>query len=119
MRILPLSQELTERLKGVFPFFVPVKIPRNTYPDMEQEGLTVAVTAMLITHKDTPADKVTTLLDRLFPAAGNRAGGLSQVRYDGRYRGPDLLRRGLRHPQNTRRVKDSLNRCRIGIAFIR
>lgn len=66
VKLVPLEEEVTDTLKQRFPFFIPVRIPRNTYPDMEQEGLTVAVTAMLIAHRDTKNERVEFLLETIF-----------------------------------------------------
>lgn len=66
VKLIPLEEEVTDALKQRYPFFIPVHIPRNTYPDMEQEGLTVAVTAMLIAHRDTKNERVEFLLETIF-----------------------------------------------------
>jgi len=36
IRLVPLPPEAAEELHRRYPFFVPVRIPRNTYPDMEK-----------------------------------------------------------------------------------
>ena len=66
IRLIPLPTAVADELHDRYPFFIPVRIPRNTYPDMEQDGLTVAVTAMLIAHKDTPDARVELVVETLF-----------------------------------------------------
>lgn len=65
VRLVPLRQQTVAELRKRYPFLIPIRIPRNTYPDMEQDGLTVGVTAMLIARRDAPDERVELLLDAL------------------------------------------------------
>jgi TRAP transporter TAXI family solute receptor len=66
VRLIPLSQPTINELRKRYPFLIPIRIPRNTYPDMEQDGLTVGVTAMIIARHDAPDARVELLLDTVF-----------------------------------------------------
>ncbi|MBW2532754.1 MAG: TAXI family TRAP transporter solute-binding subunit [Deltaproteobacteria bacterium] len=66
VRLIPLDQATIVELRKRYPFLIPIRIPRNTYPDMEQDGLTVGVTAMMIARSDAPDERVELLLDTLF-----------------------------------------------------
>lgn len=64
--LVPLDQETVAKLRERHPYFLPLEVPPNTYPGMKAKRLTVQVTAMLITHRDTPGKRVETLLSQLF-----------------------------------------------------
>lgn len=66
VRLVPVDQQTIAELRRKYPFLIPIRIPRNTYPDMDQDGLTVGVTAMLIAHQDAPDDRVELLLETLY-----------------------------------------------------
>jgi TRAP transporter TAXI family solute receptor len=65
-RLLPISSKEIVELQKKYPFFVPVKIPANTYSWLNQTLETAGVTATLITHKDTPDNEVTSMMKTLF-----------------------------------------------------
>lgn len=71
VRLIPLSQPTIGELRKRYPFLIPIRIPRNTYPDMEQDGQTVGVTAMIVARQDAPDKRVEILLDTLFSELGS------------------------------------------------
>jgi TRAP transporter TAXI family solute receptor len=64
--LIPLDQATVEKLIARDPFFTRLSLPAKTYPGMEQPRVTVQVTAMLVTHRDTPAARVKSLLTNLY-----------------------------------------------------
>jgi TRAP transporter TAXI family solute receptor len=66
IRLVPLGEEVVAKLLAKHPFFVRVPIPARTYPDQSEAVLTVAVTAMLITNRTTPAVRVEQFLEHLY-----------------------------------------------------
>lgn len=59
---LGMQKQLSERMPYLFEFV----IPRNTYLGLDQDVPTMGMTAMLITHGDTPDEQVKIVLDTLF-----------------------------------------------------
>ena len=84
--LVPLDRSTVEALTARYPFFTALALPARTYPGVTEERLTVQVTAMLVTHKDTPAARVKTLLTTLFASVGELAQGSLQAYYISRER---------------------------------
>lgn len=57
-KILPISQEVIEKLEKDYPFYAKVTIPGATYKGEPNDRETVAVKAMLIVHRDLSPDLV-------------------------------------------------------------
>ncbi len=66
MRLVPLGAEVVKNLVAEHPFFVAARLPAKTYAGQEEAIATVAVTALLVTHRDTPDVRVKQLLDHLY-----------------------------------------------------
>ena len=64
--LVPLAPGTVDKLRVRHPYLAPLELPANTYPSVKDKRLTVQVTAMLVAHRDAPADKVRTLLETLF-----------------------------------------------------
>ncbi len=66
MSLVSMDSDLMAELRERHPFFVSLKIPRGTYPHLEHDVATVGVTAMLVTHSQTPDATVDLLMQQLF-----------------------------------------------------
>jgi TRAP transporter TAXI family solute receptor len=66
IRLLSMDPEAREKLLSLRPYYVPLTLPANTYPGQDEAVQTLSVTAMLITHQETPDAKVEELLGGLF-----------------------------------------------------
>jgi TRAP transporter TAXI family solute receptor len=77
--LVPLDQATVEKLIARDPFFTRLSLPAKTYPGMEQPRVTVQVTAMLVTHRDTPAARVKSLLTNLYSHVGELTRGSLQA----------------------------------------
>ncbi|WP_372364680.1 TAXI family TRAP transporter solute-binding subunit [Candidatus Uabimicrobium sp. HlEnr_7] len=60
---------------------IAINIPKNTYSYARKEVNTVGVTAMIVTHKDTPKEKVQQFLDTLFKNVSTMTQQSSQANY--------------------------------------
>jgi len=65
-RLVSLGPDLVKRLTEHHPFFIPVTIPARTYPGLTEDCVTVGVTAMVVTHKETTSVRVMAFLEHLF-----------------------------------------------------
>lgn len=72
VRLISMSENTVQKITRKHPFFIRIKVAQNAYTGEKDEILTVGVISMLITHKDTPDEKVKLILDKLF-------GNLSQI----------------------------------------
>ena len=81
IHLISLDDALFEEVKRRYPFLVPVSLPRNTYPGMAEDCRTVAVTATIVTHKDTPNHRVKAFLDHLFANVDALSRGSLQAYY--------------------------------------
>lgn len=84
--LVPLDRATVERLTTQHPSFAALTLPARTYPGVDEERLTVQVTAMLVTHKDTPAARVKTLLTTLYASVAELSRGSLQAYYISRER---------------------------------
>jgi len=66
IRLVSIGKPVVERLKSEHPFFIPVRIPGNSYEGIEGEVQTVGVTAMLVAHADAPDGQVKAFMQHLF-----------------------------------------------------
>ena len=66
IHLISLDDALFKEVTRRYPFLVPVTLPQKTYSGMGEECRTVAVTATIVTHKDTPDHRVKAFLDHLF-----------------------------------------------------
>ena len=66
LKLISLDEGLRDRVLAQHPFFIPITIPANSYPGVDEDYRTVGVTAMLVTHQATPADKIEDFLGHLF-----------------------------------------------------
>ncbi len=58
VRILPMEQDVFDKLKEEYPFFEAVTIPGNTYKGMADDALVVGVATIMMVNKDVPEDVV-------------------------------------------------------------
>ncbi|MEW6228543.1 MAG: TAXI family TRAP transporter solute-binding subunit, partial [Bacillota bacterium] len=49
-----------------YPWYFPITVPKGTYPNQNEDVLTVAVANVLICHKDLPEDLVYNLVKTLY-----------------------------------------------------
>ncbi|MFC2059319.1 TAXI family TRAP transporter solute-binding subunit [Chloroflexota bacterium] len=56
--ILEIPDDVYSKLKGDYPFYVPITIPAGTYSGMNEDVDSVAVLAMLVTSADVPEDVI-------------------------------------------------------------
>ncbi len=56
IKIIPVPDEIYQKLKEQYPFYAKVVIPAGTYSDVTEDVQTVAVMSMLLVHKDVPED---------------------------------------------------------------
>ena len=66
IRMVSLDKKHIKKLTKKYPFFIPVEISQKAYAGVQDNVSTVGVTAMLITHKDTPENDVKLLLNNIF-----------------------------------------------------
>lgn len=66
VRILPIAGADLTKLQAQAPFYANVTLPAGTYGGVDQPVSTVAVTAVLMTRADVPADDVASLLRVIF-----------------------------------------------------
>jgi TRAP-type uncharacterized transport system substrate-binding protein len=61
-----LDNSVIERLVTENPGLLRLTLPANTYPEQTAQVTTVAATALLVTHSDTPQAEVSLLLPLIF-----------------------------------------------------
>ncbi len=66
IRLLPMSAKGIAELAEIGRFFPKMVIPANTYQDQTEAVPSLGVTAMVVTHKDTPEEKINGLLEMIF-----------------------------------------------------
>ena len=66
IRLIPVDGDTRAALVSSDPAYVPLEIPGGTYGDMKAGVATVGVTALLLTHVDTPSEIVVRVLTVLF-----------------------------------------------------
>lgn len=66
LALVPIEGEAAERLVVEHPFFSRVTIPRSTYSEQEEDVRTLGVTALVVTHRETPDEQVQGFLALLF-----------------------------------------------------
>lgn len=66
VRILPITGQDKAKLQAIAPFYANVTLPAGTYGGVDAPVETVAVTAVLMTRADVPADDVASLLRIIF-----------------------------------------------------
>ena len=81
IHLISLDEALFGEIERRYPFLIPVTLPQKTYPDMGEECRTVAVTATIVTHKDTPDHRVKAFLDHLFANVDALSRGSLQAYY--------------------------------------
>ena len=79
-RLLPLDPHAVEAIQEEVHGTLPLVIPARTYPGQDGPVPTVASTALLVTHADTPDAIVTSLLEVLFTTGSEPARGVSAAR---------------------------------------
>lgn len=79
LKLLPVDGDLLATLRRDRPSLLPIELPRRTYPGVTAPVPTVQVTAMLITHKDTPGGRVQLLLRQLFANVEQLSRGSAQA----------------------------------------
>lgn len=66
--LLPLSQDVIERMRSKFPFFKPAVIPKGTYKGQDADIPTVGIDGLLLCHDSMPESIVYELTRTLFSA---------------------------------------------------
>lgn len=66
IRIVPIGEDILEKLAPDYPFYVRMVIPQGTYTGLDQDVESVAVMAMLVVRADLSADFVYNLAKLLF-----------------------------------------------------
>jgi len=56
VKIIPVPDEVYQKLKEQYPFYAQVVIPAGTYKGVDTDVQTVAVMSMLLVHQDVPED---------------------------------------------------------------
>jgi TRAP transporter TAXI family solute receptor len=79
-RLLPLDPEAVERIVAEVHGLIPLAIPARTYPGQEHPVRSVAATALLVTHRDTPDVIVTGALQSIFSTGDVPARGVTEAR---------------------------------------
>ncbi len=79
-RLLPLDPQAVALIQAEVHGVVPLVIPARTYPGQDQPVPTVAATALLVAHSDTPDAIVTSVLEILFTVSSAPARGVSAAR---------------------------------------
>jgi TRAP transporter TAXI family solute receptor len=79
-RLLPLDPQAVELIQAEVHGVLPLVIPSRTYPGQDRPVPTVAATALLVAHSDTPELIVTSVLEILFTASSVPARGVSAAR---------------------------------------
>ncbi len=71
VNLVSIPQDLHSKLVAQgYRFFIPVTVPKGTYPGMTEDVQTLAVLAMLAVRADVPDDVVYTILDIMFTYIG-------------------------------------------------
>lgn len=65
-KVIPLSEETVTNLLGAKPFYVDFTIPGGTYPGMDEDIRTVAITALLVCSNDLDEDLVYQMTKNLY-----------------------------------------------------
>ena len=66
VKLISLEEKTVNKIVRKYPFFIPIHISQKAYKGVKGNVRSVGVTAMIITHKDTPDEKVKTFLEHLF-----------------------------------------------------
>ncbi len=66
IRLVSLSAQALERLVTQHPGLLRLVVPANTYPGQTADAVTVAATALLVTHADVPDSEAAVLLRLVF-----------------------------------------------------
>jgi TRAP transporter TAXI family solute receptor len=69
IKLVPIPDEIYQKLKQNYPFYIKVTVPAGTYTGLDEDVNTVAVMSMLIVRADVPKDVVYEMTKILFEHA--------------------------------------------------
>ena len=69
IKLIPIPDEIYQKLKQNYPFYIKVTVPAGTYSGLNEDVQTVAVMSMLIVRDDVPKDIVYLMTKILFEHA--------------------------------------------------
>ncbi|PCJ19516.1 MAG: hypothetical protein COB02_07155 [Candidatus Cloacimonadota bacterium] len=66
LKFIKIDNHIQAKIQKQSPYYVSITIPKNTYLGMQEDLLTLGVTATLVTHKDVSKEKVKNFLSKIF-----------------------------------------------------